>query len=110
METKKNNRANLEKSRIIFLQTGFIITLALVLLAFQWSDSGVTNKTDNLLIPMYLPDDLPPITKPKEIKTAPPIKIIPEIKIVPDTKNPVNEYKIDNTEPNDSTLYIQRPP
>jgi protein TonB len=37
METKKANHANLEKRRPFFIQMGFIITLALVLMAFEWA-------------------------------------------------------------------------
>ncbi|MCF8373640.1 MAG: energy transducer TonB [Bacteroidales bacterium] len=37
METKKANHANLEKRRPFFIQMGFVITLALVLMAFEWA-------------------------------------------------------------------------
>ncbi len=36
MEIKKNKSANLEKKKGTFLQTGFIITLSLILIAFEW--------------------------------------------------------------------------
>jgi periplasmic protein TonB len=39
MESKKTNRANLEIKRGIFLRIGFIIALALTLLAFEWRTS-----------------------------------------------------------------------
>lgn len=39
MESKKTNRANLENKRGIFLQIGFIIALAICLLAFEWQTS-----------------------------------------------------------------------
>jgi periplasmic protein TonB len=37
MLPKKNSKADLESGRILFLQTGFIAALALVLLAFEWN-------------------------------------------------------------------------
>jgi protein TonB len=36
MESKKTNRANLESKKGIFLSIGFIIALAITLLAFEW--------------------------------------------------------------------------
>ena len=106
METKKNPRVNLEKKRIIFLQTGFIVSLSLVLLAFQWTDK---NDNENIvcdLQPMELPDELPPITKPKETIKVPPLKIIPVIQIVPDTKEPSSPVDLNNIEPDDNTAII----
>jgi protein TonB len=40
MEKKKSNRANLENKRVIFLEIGFIITLTLILAAFEWRAPG----------------------------------------------------------------------
>lgn len=37
MSTKKSNRANLEKKRGVFFQIGFIVSLSVVLLAFEWT-------------------------------------------------------------------------
>ena len=36
MEQKKTPRADLEKKRPLFVEIGFVITLAIVLLAFEW--------------------------------------------------------------------------
>ncbi len=41
METKKTKRSDLEKKRPIFLQLGLIITLALVITAFEWKTPDV---------------------------------------------------------------------
>ena len=40
MEPKKTDRANLENKRGIFLQIGLIITLALIMAAFEWSSES----------------------------------------------------------------------
>lgn len=37
MRVKKSNKANLEKKRGMFLQIGFIVSLSVVLLAFEWT-------------------------------------------------------------------------
>jgi periplasmic protein TonB len=36
METKKSNRADLEKKKVLFLQIGLIVSLGLILAAFEW--------------------------------------------------------------------------
>jgi len=43
MEAKKNPKSDLEKLRTIFLQIGFVLTLGVLLIAFEWksSTSGV---------------------------------------------------------------------
>lgn len=53
METKKANHANLEKKRPFFIQMGFVITLALVLMAFEWA---VENSASRVLTG-YLADN-----------------------------------------------------
>lgn len=39
METKKNKKATLERFRFIFFQTGLVIALGFVLVAFEWSST-----------------------------------------------------------------------
>jgi protein TonB len=45
MVPKKNPNADLESGRILFLQTGFIAALALVLLAFEWNSRPEQNRS-----------------------------------------------------------------
>jgi len=42
MEAKKSPKANLENKRVIFIEIGLIVTLAVVLLAFEWRKYDVT--------------------------------------------------------------------
>jgi protein TonB len=106
METKKNDRANLEKFRTLFLQSGFIITLSLVLLAFEWSDT-YEMKTQGTLTPLtYLPDELPPITRPQDIPIPERPKASPEIKIIPDDKEPETQFNPFDSESSDSAMVL----
>jgi protein TonB len=45
MQIRKSKKANLESKRSIFLQIGFVLSLAFVLLAFEWT-TVETNKFD----------------------------------------------------------------
>ncbi len=44
METKKNQRVNLENKRSILFQSGLISTMAAVLILFEWSSPPRDNK------------------------------------------------------------------
>jgi periplasmic protein TonB len=50
METKKSKRANLENKRVIIFQSGLVIALSLVLVAFEWNSaydrSELAERTD----------------------------------------------------------------
>jgi protein TonB len=75
MEKKKSDRANLENKKLIFLQVGFIVTLAVVLLAFEWRNtdkdlSGIhihAPEAVEIILPINTvqPKPLPPPPAPK---------------------------------------------
>lgn len=77
METKKTNRADLENKKSIFLGIGFVIALAVVLLAFEWRTDdhsrSITmtrewNEFDELLpVNTKQPEPLPPPPPPQVI-------------------------------------------
>jgi periplasmic protein TonB len=72
MEKKKTDKANLENKRTIFLQVGFIITLSVLLLAFEWTTSQKAVADLGDLSAMNLEEDLTPITRQEEVKPPPP--------------------------------------
>ncbi|MDR1672728.1 MAG: energy transducer TonB [Bacteroidales bacterium] len=45
METKKTNRANLEKKRSLFFQIGLLLALSLAFVAFEWQMPHIKNAT-----------------------------------------------------------------
>lgn len=73
MEPKKTKRAELESKKFIFLQIGFVITLAILIIAFEWS--GVPQKPFELgKLGIDPPEvDFIPLTFPKEEKPQPPV-------------------------------------
>lgn len=90
MEAKKSPNKNLEDKRFIFLQLGMILSLALVLLAFE-----MRSKVDSIRIPKGCPElydedklDLPDITKQEKQEKELPIKPKPptDIDVVEDTE------------------------
>ena len=98
MEPKKNPEVNLERKRGLFLQIGLVITLLVVLGAFEYKtyekvayNLGALNLDD-------LEEEIIPITK-QEIKPPPPPPPPPEIiEIVEDDVVIEDEIEIEDTE------------
>ena len=98
MDPKKNPEVNLERKRGLFLQTGLVIALLVVLVAFEYKtyekiayNLGALNLDD-------LEEEIIPITK-QEIKPPPPPPPPPEIiEIVEDDVEIEDEIEIDDTE------------
>lgn len=104
MEIKKNPKADLEKYRTIFLQTGLIITLAIILAAFEWQASGESENVLGNMETVIVEEEIIPITKQEEIKNLPPPpQIIETLEIVEDDKQIENEVKITDTEADQHT-------
>ena len=78
MQAKKNPEVDLEKKRGLYLQIGFVISLLLVLAAFEYKSY---DKIDHSLGELNLDDleeEIIPITK-QEVKPPPPPPPPPEI-------------------------------
>lgn len=83
MLKKKSEKSDLENKRGVFLQLGLVITLASILVAFEWSTKAYN------VISLYndSSDEIPetikeiPRTRPEE-KIKPPPPVFPEINIV----------------------------
>ncbi|MBN2683044.1 MAG: energy transducer TonB [Bacteroidales bacterium] len=87
MEIKKNPKANLEKRKSIFLQIGLVITLSVVLLAFEWSvsETSIKDIADNRAKELDEQEEVD-VTQ-QEIQQPPPPpqqQVIEEIEVVED--------------------------
>lgn len=71
MESKKSPKADLEGKRIIFTQLGLIITLAAILLAFEWKSYDKTVEGFGERVVEDIPEEIIPITEQK-VKPPPP--------------------------------------
>lgn len=96
MDTKKTPRADLESKKAIFTEIGLVLTLALVLLAFNYKSyeggpsKGIQAKVDDT------PEEIIPITK-QEVKPPPqaPPPQVTIINIVNDDVDVENDIDID---------------
>ena len=72
METKKAPEVDLEKKRLLFTQVGFIITLALLLLAFEWTSSETQTNSLGEMAAADIEDEMIPVTRQQEVQPPPP--------------------------------------
>lgn len=80
MKLKKSKNANLERRRGVFFRFGLLISLSVVLLAFEWSVSDATIDNFSSTTNMEIEEEMAELTARKE--EPPPPK--PEMQKVPD--------------------------
>ena len=104
MEIKKNKNANLEEKRSLFLQIGFVITLLIILVAFEYRSYEKTAYNLGDLNLEDLEEEIIPITKQEE-KPPPPPPPPPEIiEIVEDDIEIEEEIEIEDTESDEDEI------
>lgn len=95
METKKSNRADLEKRRLMFTQIGLIVSLALAWMVFETKSYGKQEIRTFDGTTETIPDDLVPVTvqeKPQPIEKP---KVVNMITIVDNNEEIESEIDID---------------
>lgn len=101
MELKKNDQANLEKKKSIFLLTGFVIVLSVILLAFEWTTSPDRANDLGDLGDINIEDEIIPVTRQEEVKPPPPPpkpQITEILNIVEDDVEIEDEIEIQDSE------------
>jgi periplasmic protein TonB len=115
MKTKMSASEQLERNRSVLLKTGFIISLSLVLLAFEYQTVESTiNLNSGILISENLTEELPPIVPDKEEAPKPKININ-DLNVVKDDTKITTEVDItaeitaipDPVDPLPETPYIE---
>lgn len=93
MEVKKTSKASLENKRFLFLEIGFVLTLVIVLGAFNWSTKEkqtVVLEAENAVVEV---EDMIPITQ----ETPPPPEVAPKIPVLSDQIDVVDDnIKVDD--------------
>ncbi|MFP4556520.1 MAG: energy transducer TonB [Bacteroidales bacterium] len=101
MELKKNPKVNLEKKKTLFMEIGLVVTLALVLVAFEWKSTGGIETDFAQMQDVEMEEEMIPITQQEEIKPPPPPQPVqaPEIiNIVEDDADLDDDMDIFDTE------------
>lgn len=104
MELKKNPGADLEKKKSVFLMTGLVVSLGLVLLALEWrSYEGSGTDLGTLTIDLA-EEEIIPITQQEYIPPPPPPPQTIELQVVEDDVEIEKEVEIKDTEANQNTV------
>jgi periplasmic protein TonB len=96
MDTKKTPKADLEGKRVLFIQIGLVVTLALVLLAFEWKsyDRVLTDLGERDVID--IPEEMVEITRQEQPPPPPaPPPQTTQFKIVEDDVEIEDDFMID---------------
>jgi protein TonB len=96
MEPKKTSKADLENKRSMFFLIGLILALGAIVVAFEWDSKVTSAEVFGKSRPI---DDewieLPPITKPEELKKELPRPVVVEIIEIVDDKSSAVEDVLD---------------
>ena len=72
MEVKKSPKADLEKKKTTGLLIGYVLALAVMFIAFEWSERDKVINIDTGMGEVYFEEEIIPITEQEEQKTPPP--------------------------------------
>ena len=80
MEIKKSDKANLENKKLLFVEIGLVISLAITLFAFEWTSKETTVSTLEDTTEVLIEEEIIPITQ----DTPPPPPAAPKIPVLSD--------------------------
>jgi len=105
MELKKSKQANLQRKRVIFFEIGFIISLALALIAFEWPSEAPRTDKFKASSQQEVEQEAIPVTRQeiKEEPPPPPPKTTEIINIVDDDVKIEDELILEETEADQDT-------
>lgn len=107
MELKKAPKADLERSKRIFLMIGLVVALGIVLLAFEWnSRPSQVSSLGNLEV-AEVEDEVIPITRQEQVQPPPPPpppQVIEVLKIVDDNVDILDDLSLFDSEADNETF------
>ncbi|MBN1821860.1 MAG: energy transducer TonB [Prolixibacteraceae bacterium] len=107
MEPKKSTKADLENKRNVFLMLGLVVSLGIILLAFEWTTKPSAANSLGEIQTQEVEEEIIPITRQEEVKPPPPPpppKVVEVLNIVDDDVEIDEELDIEDTEADDETI------
>lgn len=100
MEVKKSPKADLEGKKTTWLLIGYVVVLAFLFVAFEWTERDIKIDTSQALTDVVFEEEIIPITQQEEIKAPPPPEApsVAEVLTIVDDKSDVQETAIASTE------------
>ena len=107
MEVKKSPKADLEGKRNIFVQLGLVISLGIILLAFEWTTKVTKVSAFDEMEAFEVEEEIIPITREEQVveTTPPPAPTVVEVlNIVDDDTEIEEELEIESDEADEETV------
>lgn len=112
MEIKKSPKADLENKKSTWLLVGYVLVLAVLFVAFEWSQRDVKVSTESGVVDVVFEEEIIPITQQEEIKAPPPPEApsVAEVLNIVDDNADVQETTIASTEENKEAVEVKYVP
>ena len=110
MEIKKSPKADLESKKSTWLLVGYVIVLAFMFVAFEWTKRDIKIDTSQAITDVFFEEEIIPITEQPEQVTPPPPEapsIAETLTIVEDDAD-VEETAIVSSEPGSGNQICSR--
>ena len=110
MEIKKSPKADLEGKKTTWLLIGFVLILAVMFVAFEWTERDKQVTTDSGVEMPIFEEEMIPITEQEEPKQAPPPPVAPKVEEVlqiAENDADVQETTIQSSEENNQAVEIK---
>ena len=109
MEIKKSQKADLEGKRTTWLLVGYVIVLAVMFVAFEWTERDIKIDTSNAVSDLVFEEEIIPITEQPEQVVAPPPEApsIPETLTIVEDEAEVDDVTIASTEETGQAVEIK---
>ena len=100
MEVKKSPKADLENKKSTWMLIGYVIVLAFMFVAFEWTKRDIKIDTSQAIADVIFEEEIIPITEQPEQATPPPPEApsIPETLTIVEDDADVEETTIASTE------------
>lgn len=100
MEVKKSPKADLEGKKSTWLLLGYVVVLAFMFVAFEWTKRDIKIDTSQALADVVFEEEIIPITESPDLVTPPPpdAPSVADVLEIVDDKADVQETVIANTE------------
>ena len=100
MEVKKSPKADLEGKKTQWLLIGYVVVLAFIFVAFEWTERDIKIDTSQAVAQIEFEEEMIPITQQEEKPAPPPVEVPKQAEIlkIVDDEADVQETAIASTE------------
>lgn len=82
MEVKKSPKADLEGKKTQWLLIGYVVVLAFIFVAFEWTERDIKIDTSQAVAQIEFEEEMIPITQQEEKPAPPPVEVPKQAEIL----------------------------